>query len=422
MKKIIGWICTFLVVVCSWVPIFILMAIIAGLIWPGEETTVPILYALALLIVPVWLSIYCGIKFKKSYDKKHGNISPATTPKIHVLRIAVTFIVVFLVCHIVFSRSLPVGENNVLQAPDWYAETGFGIALLIAVLITFRKKIGRALSESIKKSKQRKYYENISETEKYKLEKTAAASVAQTTVNDVSADTTIDHPALRNFTGLKVDELFPAAVDVVMGTGQASVSMLQRKLKLGYARSAQIMDEMEKKGIVGPFMGSKPRKILITENQWIKIRENIETNQELPEIPNVSSYDFIRGKDSLPDIDGMEGHEFERWCAEILNRNGFYNVEVTRGSGDQGVDILAKKDGIRYAIQCKCYSKDLGNRPVQEVNAGKTIYHCQIGAVMTNRYFTQGAKDAAEATGVLLWDRDYLQKLVAEAAKLGKQI
>ena len=64
------------------------------------------------------------------------------------------------------------------------------------------------------------------------------------------------------------DEMLPAAVDVILETGQASVSMLQRRLKLGYARAARIVDEMEEKGIVGPHQGSKPRAILITKEQW----------------------------------------------------------------------------------------------------------------------------------------------------------
>ena len=64
------------------------------------------------------------------------------------------------------------------------------------------------------------------------------------------------------------DEMLPAAVDVILETGQASVSMLQRRLKLGYARAARIVDEMEEKGIVGPYAGSKPRDILITKEQW----------------------------------------------------------------------------------------------------------------------------------------------------------
>ena len=64
------------------------------------------------------------------------------------------------------------------------------------------------------------------------------------------------------------DELLSAAVDVVLETGQASVSMLQRRLKLGYARAARLMDQMEEKGVVGPFEGSKPRQLLITRAQW----------------------------------------------------------------------------------------------------------------------------------------------------------
>ena len=64
------------------------------------------------------------------------------------------------------------------------------------------------------------------------------------------------------------DELLPAAIDVVLEAGQASVSMLQRRLKLGYSRAARLVDQMEEKGVVGPFEGSKARQILITKEQW----------------------------------------------------------------------------------------------------------------------------------------------------------
>lgn len=70
----------------------------------------------------------------------------------------------------------------------------------------------------------------------------------------------------------EADELLPAAIDVVMETGQASVSMLQRRLKLGYSRAARIVDEMETRGIVGPFEGSKPRQLLITKEQWQELK------------------------------------------------------------------------------------------------------------------------------------------------------
>ena len=64
------------------------------------------------------------------------------------------------------------------------------------------------------------------------------------------------------------DELLPSAIEVVVETGMASVSMLQRRLKLGYSRAARLVDQMEEKGVVGPFEGSKPRQVLITKEQW----------------------------------------------------------------------------------------------------------------------------------------------------------
>ena len=64
------------------------------------------------------------------------------------------------------------------------------------------------------------------------------------------------------------DNMLPAAIDVIIDAGQGSVSFLQRRLKLGYARAARLMDLMEERGIVGPFEGSKPRKVLFTRAQW----------------------------------------------------------------------------------------------------------------------------------------------------------
>ena len=69
------------------------------------------------------------------------------------------------------------------------------------------------------------------------------------------------------------DELLPQAVEVIFETKQASVSMLQRRLKLGYSRAARIVDQMEEIGVVGPFEGSKPRQILMTREQWLESRK-----------------------------------------------------------------------------------------------------------------------------------------------------
>ena len=68
------------------------------------------------------------------------------------------------------------------------------------------------------------------------------------------------------------DELLPQAISIVVESGQASVSMLQRRLKLGYARAARLVDQMEQRGIVGPFEGSKPRRVLITRDDWMQMQ------------------------------------------------------------------------------------------------------------------------------------------------------
>lgn len=79
-----------------------------------------------------------------------------------------------------------------------------------------------------------------------------------------------------------LDEVFPAAVDVILELGQASVSMLQRRLKLGYARAARLVDQMEERGIVGPFEGSKPRQLLITKEQWLQMQQGGTETGEAP--------------------------------------------------------------------------------------------------------------------------------------------
>ena len=88
-------------------------------------------------------------------------------------------------------------------------------------------------------------------------------------------------PNAEEMTG---DEMLPAAVDVILETGQASVSMLQRRLKLGYARAARIVDEMEEKGIVGPFQGSKPREILITKDEWETMKNGTKSQLDFDDL------------------------------------------------------------------------------------------------------------------------------------------
>jgi len=113
--------------------------------------------------------------------------------------------------------------------------------------------------------------------------------------------------------------------------------------------------------------------------------------------------------------DDMSGLEFEQYCSQLLKANGFHDVSVTKASGDYGVDILATKDMITYAIQCKVYAEPVGIKAVQEAYAGRDYHDCMVGVVLTNQRFTKAAQNCAARLKILLWDRDYLQNLIDNA-------
>lgn len=76
----------------------------------------------------------------------------------------------------------------------------------------------------------------------------------------------------------ETDEFFEQAVDLILEKEKASVSMLQRQFRIGYNRAARLMDELERRGLVGPEEGSKPRKVLITRAQWEEMQSPTEEN------------------------------------------------------------------------------------------------------------------------------------------------
>lgn len=106
--------------------------------------------------------------------------------------------------------------------------------------------------------------------------------------------------------------------------------------------------------------------------------------------------------------------------ALVLEDNGFRNVEITKGSGDQGADILADRNGKSYAIQCKNYEGAVGNFAVQEAYAGAQFYGCDAAAVICPGEFTRGAKELAKATGVLLWDGKKLSRMMKVSGRRPK--
>jgi restriction system protein len=108
-------------------------------------------------------------------------------------------------------------------------------------------------------------------------------------------------------------------------------------------------------------------------------------------------------------MDDLEGHDFEYFCAELLKANGFRGVEVTQGSGDFGIDIIAyDMRGLKYGIQCKRYESNVGWHAVEEAKAGAEYYGCDRAVVMTNNYFTRQAVEGAQKINVELWNRDVL--------------
>ena len=123
----------------------------------------------------------------------------------------------------------------------------------------------------------------------------------------------------------------------------------------------------------------------------------------------------MRHPHTLASFDDMSGEEFEDFCARLLVRAGFKEVETTPGSHDYGIDILALRDGITYGIQCKCYSDTVGIKAVQEAYAGKDYYDCMVGVVMTNQYMSGPAIDFARKLNVLLWDGDYIEEMAEKA-------
>ncbi len=250
-----------------------------------------------------------------------------------------------------------------------------------------------------------------------------------------------------------VEPLLGVSIDKMLSVHQIAIAMLQRTLRICYSQADRIIQQMEELGMISPFMGSPPRTIYLSEDIWATIRDqffailnekNNEKGQELlPEKVNNDVnkqepspikltgliQDAMQEEDEwfrqqlgmtpleyvLYRVDRMNGIEFENWCQRLLTISNFNKATTTKASNDQGVDVLAEKDGIKYAFQCKCYSSDLGNKPVQEVSVGKAIYGCHVGVVITNQHFTAGAKEAAAATGILLWDREHLSEMITQA-------
>lgn len=120
---------------------------------------------------------------------------------------------------------------------------------------------------------------------------------------------------------------------------------------------------------------------------------------------------------TLTAFDTMDGHDFEYFCADLLRKNGFSNVEVTQGSGDHGVDIFAEQGDVTFAIQCKRYEGSVPYKAIQEAYSAKGIFNKDVAVVMTNSTFTQQGIEDAKRLSVKLWDRDKLNEFIRNATE-----
>lgn len=137
-------------------------------------------------------------------------------------------------------------------------------------------------------------------------------------------------------------------------------------------------------------------------NHFMEIKKFHDLSNHLKKPRNMS---YIE----IEDIDLMTGQQFEHLVAKLLLNLG-YETEVTKSSGDQGIDVIASKDGNKLGIQAKCYSSSVGNTAIQEAVAGKAHYKLDRVMVVTNHFFTESAKQLAKSNGVILWDREILKE------------
>lgn len=106
-------------------------------------------------------------------------------------------------------------------------------------------------------------------------------------------------------------------------------------------------------------------------------------------------------------VERMTPIEYEKYCANLLRQAG-WDANTTKATGDQGADVIAKKNGICLIVQCKLYNKPVGNAAVQQANSAKLFYQANMAAVVSNQPYTLSAKQLAQSLEVLLLHHDQL--------------
>lgn len=153
---------------------------------------------------------------------------------------------------------------------------------------------------------------------------------------------------------------------------------------------------------------------LKTESE--KFRKETKTNKDILNFYSNYSNQFLNKEieRELLCIKGMTGYEYEEYIANLLSYSYFDRIEVTKFSGDHGVDIIAYHGEEKIGFQCKRSKSPVSNTAVQEVYTGLKMYEASYGIVITNNTYTKSAYEIAKITNTLLWDENDLKKLIKQ--------
>lgn len=196
----------------------------------------------------------------------------------------------------------------------------------------------------------------------------------------------------------------------------------KENIKLRY--SSEIDDLIQKKEelekIIRELIKKENAQRIETENSIKKLvkEEKIQIEKNKLQIKKLRETENFFIESYMDAIDSLSGLDFENFMCEILNKIGFEAV-VTKASGDNGADIIAKDNFKKYAIQCKRYTGRVGFDAVKEVHAAKDIYNCDLGVILTNADdFTKEAIENSRKLNIKLWNRDKIKNMLAKAYEI----
>ena len=189
---------------------------------------------------------------------------------------------------------------------------------------------------------------------------------------------------------------------VVTKAQSASFTLLQRKMKIGFAKAVRAMEALEEAKVVGPAVKDRPRDVLMTSGEWDEAFRKLSQ----------AARDFD-GPFSMEEIDEyMTRAGFARFCGGLLRKNGF---AVVSSAADADVGLIVEKDGVRYAVFCKNHTEPVECGTIRDAFFNKAMSNCHVACVLTSCVFTPEAEELANQAHVLLWDRAKLIKFMEAA-------